>query len=444
LPLIQLHTPESDNELSQFVNNTWKQQGEQISQKYDAMYNTLSEESQRVKNDTSSLTSHLWLGVLGGLGLALFISCMLGYLLNWTIQSPLGAITRAIRRASEGDLTTLDSEVEQFGGKDATERLLVDFNVMLTKLRVLIGRFTKMSQQMTQATSNIVSTADQTGEVTNLIADSIQQVAIGAQHQSEHLTKASLEVEAFSQKSLKLTEEEEKTNQVMNTLLNQIHQTAERVLSLGKQAEAIGIIVATITDIADQTNLLALNATIEAARAGEQGRGFAVVANEVRKLAERSASSTKEITTIIQQTQDDMKQATLAIDEVVVSVHQGTQRASQAMEWTMAMKDHSIITSTSINNVATISEQYGAIAEEVSAATEQMSAQVHDMIGATEKIGDIAQELRDAALVFQWRYPDDWRSQGMKPTSDPPYQPVPMTPEELTEYESTYGKKNAA
>ena len=81
----------------------------------------------------------------------------------------------------------------------------------------------------------------------------------------------------------------------MDTIREQIQETSKRIKRLGESSQEIGNIVALINDIADQTNILALNAAIQASMAGEAGRGFAVVADEVQRLAERSASATKQI-----------------------------------------------------------------------------------------------------------------------------------------------------
>jgi twitching motility protein PilJ len=105
---------------------------------------------------------------------------------------------------------------------------------------------------------------------------------------------------------------------------------AEKLEHMSTEAEQVKQILVVISDIADQTNLLALNAAIEAARAGEHGRGFAVVADEVQRLAERSASATKQIETLVKTIQTDTNEAVISMEQTTSEVVRGANLSKDA------------------------------------------------------------------------------------------------------------------
>jgi len=139
-----------------------------------------------------------------------------------------------------------------------------------------------------------------------------------------------------------------------------VRDSAGIVGKLGEKSAKIGEFVAVINDIADQTNLLALNAAIEAARAGEQGRGFAVVADEVRRLADRTVASTKEIRLMVEEIQ---KETTLA----VASIERGKSEAevSEALS-------HQV--DTSLTNIVQSIEQIEHVIAQIATASEEQAA----------------------------------------------------------------------
>ena len=170
----------------------------------------------------------------------------------------------------------------------------------------------------------------------------------------------------------------EKSIEEVNLIAETVETVSEFVRELGEESDKIGNIVTTINDIADQTNLLALNAAIEAARAGEHGRGFAVVADEVRKLAERSSTSTTEIGNMISSIKNGVDKTVASMSKTKENVQSGVQFSSQAQT---ALKDI----------IASIDSLYEGI-QQTASAVDEMSATTDEITRDINKISDVTKE----------------------------------------------------
>jgi methyl-accepting chemotaxis protein len=174
----------------------------------------------------------------------------------------------------------------------------------------------------------------------------------------------------------------QKTTDGLSRINDSIGSSAGIIADLGRRADDIGKIIEVIDDISEQTNLLALNAAIEAARAGEHGLGFAVVADEVRKLAEKSASSTKEISELIQSIQ---KEARKAVDNMDKSTNIVNEGLTLGTDLSNALKK--------ISNVVT--EVY-KFAQEIGAATNEQSHGSSQIAKATTRLNEITHEINSS------------------------------------------------
>jgi len=161
-----------------------------------------------------------------------------------------------------------------------------------------------------------------------------------------------------------------------------IQSSAQIIDVLGRRADDIGKIIEVIDDLAEQTNLLALNAAIEAARAGEHGLGFAVVAEEVRKLAEKSTQSTKEISELIQGIQTEAREAVENMEKSTTMVQDGL----------VLNKDLSI----ALDKISVVVSEVYKFSQEIGAATMEQSNGSTQIAKATSRLTEITQEISSA------------------------------------------------
>jgi methyl-accepting chemotaxis protein len=259
--------------------------------------------------------------------------------------------------------------------------------------------------------TTVAEVTEQVTSAANEIASSSEEMAAGAEQQSrqtsevatamEEMTQTILETSKNAEEALKASQEANTAaidgSKIVDVVITAIKEVAAStkeiatVLSeLSAKSEQIGDVVGVIDDIAEQTNLLALNAAIEAARAGEHGRGFAVVADEVRKLAERTLKTTKEVT----QTVKAIQQGTKDTVEVVNTYSKKTDDVvNKANEATAAFKD--ILGGS--QKVMDIASQLATAADEQSSAAEEISKNVESVASVTKEVASGSQQAASAA-----------------------------------------------
>ncbi|MBI4806566.1 MAG: methyl-accepting chemotaxis protein [Desulfovibrio sp.] len=238
----------------------------------------------------------------------------------------------------------------------------------------------QIAERLSVATEDLISRIDQsskgaehqaarTGETASAMEEmtaSVLEVAQNASHASETAHSAKAKAQEGAREVGQVIRE-------IGDLQKQAQELRMDMSMLGTQAQGIGNVLNVITDIADQTNLLALNAAIEAARAGEAGRGFAVVADEVRKLAEKTMTATKQVGDAIAGIQSgttkNIGNAARAV-EIVESVTTLATRSGASLSEIVQLID---LTSDQVRTIATASEQQSATSEQINRALEEVS-----------------------------------------------------------------------
>lgn len=345
--------------------------------------------------------------------LTMLISIGLAIYISRNVLRQLGGdpneVSAVVNTMAEGDFSQQPSRLP------APNSLLAHAYQMQGKLREMINEVKTQANQVGDMAHSLASSANQIAENVKHESDSVSSMAAAIEELSvstSHISDQGASAKRIANDSRSNAEQGAKVvNKTVAGLLEtakDIEAASGEVSRLGQDAKHISDVVQVIKEIADQTNLLALNAAIEAARAGEQGRGFAVVADEVRKLAERTASATNEINKMSSKIGDVANNALSGMDKVVKTTRQGVTDAETAQTSIKNIQSSFGEVSGVIDDIAAALLEQNAAATELASSTERVSQMSEEDSGAAKNLLGLAKELegkagemRNAVAVFK-------------------------------------------
>ncbi|WP_238475883.1 methyl-accepting chemotaxis protein [Clostridium manihotivorum] len=367
---------------------------------------------------------------------------ILGWLISKRITKRLYDFVNFMGILAKGDFSTAVSDASlkdksEFGlVSNSVEEMRISINELIKELNATIEHLVSSSEELT-------ASAEQSAEASNSVANAVTTMAGGSEDQLSFANNTTKVVENIADKVgevskntklvLNLTDNAktsansgeiavEKAVNQMDIIEKKTKQASEIISELEEKSIEIGKIIDTINSISEQTNLLALNAAIESARAGEAGKGFSVVADEIRKLAEQSQSSTKEISDIISNVQSKTNSAVSVMNENSEEVNTGAKVVTIAGESfreilkmirdiseqinkiSKAISDIDAGTKASVdsvNNIQNISVKIADEAQTISAATEEQLASVEEIASSSKVLAQMSEDLKVTMNKFK-------------------------------------------
>jgi methyl-accepting chemotaxis protein len=371
--------------------------------------------------------------------IACLIAIGIGIIISAGIQRAIYYIIKELQKVSEGNLT-VKLQVKR---KDEFLILSVGINNMISKMRDLIEKVKLQSNSVTASSVQVNQSSDLFSKATRDITNSICEIQQGVVQQAEDAESCLDEMDKLSNK---IGEVNAKTNEISNIAagtkesithgMDSVKELSEKAKStsditaqiisninvLEEKSKSISKIVRTINTIAEETNLLSLNASIESARAGEYGRGFSVVADQIRKLADQSVLSVKEIDGLIKEIQRKTEDAVFIAKEVenvvadqeaaVINTEKSFEIMNDQVEKLVDnvnriignvhdIENTKIVALAAIENISAVSQQTAAGAQSVNDITNHQLTAVSSLNVLSQELDDNAKELE--AIIEQFR-----------------------------------------
>ncbi len=344
----------------------------------------------------------------------------IGALVLGTLVAAL--VSALFARRITGRLTGVVSVADGIAAGDLSARSATDGRQPGDEIGLLMAAMSSMRAALRTTIGDTRGEADALSAAARGLGDGVQQLehSVGGQHQAasaiaarvEEVTVSIGEVAARTGEASRAAQDSDERaragRDIVSRLIEEIGRVStvvstasDGVAGLAQESQRISDIVQVIREIADQTNLLALNAAIEAARAGEQGRGFAVVADEVRKLAERTAQSTGQITAMVGAIQDSTRQVVSRIDEGVSAVGNSVDHARRAGETIDALQDAARRVAELINDIDLALREQSAASHEVARRVEEIAGNAENTSRVTSATAGSAQTLLEMAGRMQ-------------------------------------------
>jgi methyl-accepting chemotaxis protein len=321
--------------------------------------------------------------------LAVAAAAFLGIAVSRTIVKPLRSAAGHLAAVAAGDLSK-DVPEEERGRTDEIGQLSAAVQSMTVSLRDLLGsihaefvtlstsaaELAASSATMSEGSSKASEKSHSVAAAAEEVSVNVTSVAAGMEQTSINLSNVSSHSEQMTATISEIAGNSEKARRITESATKQAVAITEQMNQLGAAAREIGKVTEAITEISSQTNLLALNAAIEAARAGSAGKGFAVVANEIKELAQQTATATEDIKNRIQGVQGSAVTGIAEIEKVSRVIHEVSDIVGTIAA---AIEEQATVTRDIAQNIADASTGVGDANQRVSETSQATREIAHEI-----------------------------------------------------------------